>query len=543
MAQSQERSVFEGEVAKLVLFVDAESVILVSKDHVFQPHVRAAVQRIMSQFPDRKIREERVGIDIIAKRFSEGAGGVVTAAPSQTDMQRDAMELFREAVRQRASDIHIQVDKDRCIVRFRVNNDLVVARQEPGAWGAALGSTIYHSMADVADATFEPNTPQDGRIGNRRALPDGVDGIRIATTPVVDGFLMVLRLLYDASGASTDLTELGYSGQQTLMVQVIKRRPTGMNIVSGPTGSGKSTTLQRILIKLIEETKGRKHVITVEDPPEYPIPGASQTPVTNADSEELRSAAFQRAIKAAMRVDPDVVMIGEMRDTPSARLAVQASLTGHQVWATLHANGAFYVPDRLIDMHVQRELIFDPTVLSGLMGQRLLKTLCPGCKVPLRSVFSKYRESVAGFESDCARIASVSQLDLDQIYVTGDGCPACRMTGTAGRSVVAEVVATDYTMLQLMREGKTREAIDYWRREHDGMTMREHAILKVRTGAVDPFAAEAIVGPLDSDVGAVSKAAGLDFKPFSDSEPSAFVPPRGLGPDLSSGLQAGGTKQ
>jgi type II secretory ATPase GspE/PulE/Tfp pilus assembly ATPase PilB-like protein len=499
-------SVFEGEVNNLILFLDVENKILVSADHVWQPHVRAAVQRIKTQHSDRDITEERVSMEAISERRAQGVGDGLMDGKTATDMQREALNLFLDAVTEKASDIHIRVNKERCTTLFRVNNDLTLVRQEPSAWGAALCSAIYHSLADVSDATFEPGNRQDARIASRKALPEGLDGIRVATTPQVDGYVMVLRLLYDASGASTNLSDLGFSEAQTARVQILKRRPTGINIVSGPTGSGKSTTLQRILIKLIQETNGRKHVITVEDPPEYPIPGAVQTPVTNAQTEERRAAEFQKAIKGAMRVDPDIMMIGEMRDAPSARLAIQAALTGHQVWATLHANGAFFIPERLLDLGVPKDLIMEPSVVSGLMGQRLLKVLCNSCKVPMRDAFAKYRERGQEVEmNDLERVVAVLG-SQEGVFVTGDGCAACRKTGSAGRSVVAEVVATDYTIMGLIRQGKTNEAIEYWRREHHGMTLRDHALVKVRSGTVDPLSAEAIVGDLASETGVGARA-------------------------------------
>jgi general secretion pathway protein E len=520
-------SVFEGEVNNLILFLEGENKILVSAAHVWQPHVRAAVQRIKSLHNGRNLQEERVSMDVLSARRAEGSD-VEAKAPDTTDMQRAGMDLFLDAVRQRASDIHIRVGKERCTILYRVNNDLSITRQEPASWGAALCTAIYHSMADVSDATFEPANRQDARIASKNVLPQGLDGIRVATTPQVDGYVMVLRLLYDASGASTNLVELGFAEHQVGRIQILKRRPTGINVISGPTGSGKSTTLQRILIKLIEESRGRKHVITVEDPPEYPIPGAVQTPVTNAQTEELRAVEFQKAIKGAMRVDPDIMMIGEMRDTPSARLAIQAALTGHQVWATLHANGAFNIPERLIDLNVPRDLILEPSVLSGLVGQRLLKTLCSHCKLPARDAFQAYRERNEEVDqAEFQRIISASG-GGEGVFVTGAGCDACRNTGTAGRTVIAEVVSTDYTMMGLIRDGRTSDAIEYWRKEHRGITIREHALMKVRAGLVDPFAAEACVGDLESDVGRTASS-GVVARSERDALAPVLATPGGEG--------------
>lgn len=485
----------EETLEQVVLFDEADNVILISRDHTFQPYVRSAISRIKSSHKDLNLTEKYVGMDEIEKRRAGGAGQKGEEGIDKTEMQQYAAALFTRGVKMKASDIHIRVsERGRCQVLFRIHNDLTEIEQHPYTWGHALCSTIYVAMADVADATFEERSRQDARIGNRNKLPKGLDGIRIATTPMVDGFVMVLRMLYDASGASNDLKELGYNSNQASRVAFMKRRPTGLNIVAGPTGSGKSTTLQRTLSSLIEETKGTKHVITVEDPPEYPIPGAVQTPVTNALTEELRAVAFQQAIKGAMRVDPDVIMIGEIRDTPSARLAFQAAMTGHQVWSTLHSNGAFHSIDRLVDLGVPLALMTDPAILSGLICQRLLKTLCD-CKRPLKSMFEHYKEHRPNFEEDQSRLSSV--LDLDEVFVQGPGCPSCNNTGIKGRTVVAEVVVTDNTMMGLIHAGKIGEAVEYWKREHKGMTMVEHAILKASKGLVDPFLSESIVGPLD----------------------------------------------
>jgi type II secretory ATPase GspE/PulE/Tfp pilus assembly ATPase PilB-like protein len=197
-------------------------------------------------------------------------------------------------------------------------------------------------------------------------------------------------------------------------------------------------------------------------------------------------------------------MIGEIRDTPSARLAFQAAMTGHQVWSTLHANGAFHTVDRLVDLGVSLELMTDPAILSGMICQRLLKTLCT-CKRPFKSMFDHYKEHRPNFDEDLNRITSI--LDIDDLYAQGPGCDACNQTGILGRTVVAEVVVTDNTMMGLIKVGKLNDAIEYWKREHKGITMVEHAILKAQKGLVDPLLSESIVGPLDGGKSFLQSAA------------------------------------
>ncbi|MEW5890662.1 MAG: ATPase, T2SS/T4P/T4SS family [Pseudomonadota bacterium] len=459
--------------------------LLISKSHAFNPHVRGFQARLTHL--GRQFRPLMVDLATIEQAYAGTAHG--KAAASSSDMQKAAKGMFDRAVDQRASDIHIRVSKrEKTKIYFRVHNDLEYKEEHPYDWGAQLCTAIYQAMADVADSTFEPLSRQDARISERAKLPARLDGIRIATTPQVDGFVMVLRLLYNDTTDSVDVGELGHGLQQKNAIEFMKRRPTGINIISGPTGSGKSTTLQRVLGGIIRECQGRLNVITVEDPPEYPIPGAVQTPVTNAATEEERSRAFQEAIKSAMRLDPDVIMIGEIRDTPSARLAIQAAMTGHQVWTTVHANGAFAIIDRLIDLGVPIELVCDPSIVTGLVCQRLVKVLCPECKVHITKVLDRYHQS------DVQRIMAV--LELDKVYVRGDGCPHCRNSGTIGRTVISETIVTDHKLLSLVRAHDRMSAIEYWKRDQSGITMLEDAITKIQAGRVDPFQAEAVVGPL-----------------------------------------------
>ena len=459
--------------------------LLISKSHVFNPHVRGFQARLAHL--GRQFRPMLVDLATIEQAYAGAARGKASA--SSSDMQKAAKAIFERAVEERASDIHIRVSKrDKAKIYFRVHNDLEYKEEHPSDWGTQLCTAIYQAMADVADSTYETLSRQDARISERSKLPARLDGIRIATTPQVDGFIMVLRLLYNDTTDSVDIAELGFGPQQKNAVEFMKCRPTGTNIISGPTGSGKSTTLQRTLSGIIRECQGRKNVITVEDPPEYPIPGAVQTPVTNATTEAQRSAAFQEAIKAAMRLDPDVIMIGEVRDTPSARLAIQAAMTGHQVWTTVHANGAFAIIDRLIDLGVPLELVSDPSIVTGLVCQRLVKVLCQHCKVPIGKALDRYRQS------DVQRIMAV--LEIDKVYVRGDGCEHCRNSGTVGRTVVAETIVTDHKLMSYVRTHDRMAAIEYWRRDQGGITMLEDAVAKIQTGRIDPFQAEAVVGPL-----------------------------------------------
>ena len=465
----------------------ADGRLLVSKSHAFNPHVRGFVARL--KLMEKPHELEYVDLSVISElnEASDNAG----ADRSASEMQRVAKDMFQRAVSMHASDIHIRLSKrDKTKILFRIHNDLRLIEEQPFDVGDQLCATIYQAMSDVSAPTFEPISRQDARIGNRSKLPAELDGIRIATSPQVDGYIMVLRLLYNDTMDTFDLEALGFSPTQCRTIQLIKRRPTGINIIGGPTGSGKSTSLQRILGSIIAESKGRKHIITVEDPPEYPINGAVQTPVTNTDTEEERSRAFQKAIKASMRLDPDIIMIGEVRDTPSARLAVQAAMTGHQVWTTVHANSAFAIIDRLTDLGVPLELVSDPTIVTGLGCQRLLKVLCPQCKVPLSSVLERYDEQ------ELQRI--LSELRLENIHVLGDGCPHCKHTGTVGRTVVAEFIASDERIMQFIRNRDRLGAIEYWRCELMGISMLEHAIEKINSGLVDPFLAEEIVGQINS---------------------------------------------
>lgn len=460
--------------------------LIVAKTYAFNPHVRGFLSRL-----DHLGREYQVQYADLAvvRACYEGS----EKSEEHSDMQRAAAMLFQRAVKGRASDIHIRVSqKDNARVYFRVHNDLEFVEEHPFQYGDQLCTTIFQAMADVSDSTFEKLVAQDARISDKSKIPSILDGIRVATSPQVGGYIMVLRLLYNDTSDDLELTSLGYDQAQVSAVQYMRKRPTGVMIIAGPTGSGKSTTLQRTLGSIIRDSLGRKHVITVEDPPEYPIPGAVQTPVTNVETEEERSREYQKAIKAAMRLDPDIIMLSEVRDHPTARLVIQAAMTGHQVWTTVHANSALAIIDRLRDLGVAHELLSDPTVVGGLICQRLVKVLCPHCKKPMMDHINSFNRN------DVTRMMSV--LDIKNVYVLGDGCDKCAGSGTVGRTVVAETIVTDNQLMRFIRDGDRIGALDYVRREQAGMSMLEHAIVKINAGIIDPFQAEDVVGALNAGV-------------------------------------------
>lgn len=481
------------DLEKLVFFDERAAVLYVSKQHSFHASVCSYVRLLRAKVAKFEVVD--VSMDDIQRKLDK-KDDESNRDLGLSEMQAIAVNLFRRATERKASDIHIRVqNKGTTKIFIRVNNDLELLEQHPGAMGQLLCSSIYTSMAGISAATFEVLKRQDGRISERDNLPAGLDGIRIATTPQVDGMLMVLRLLYQDETVATDLAALGYPENQRELIAFMKSRPEGINIIAGPTGSGKSTTLQRVLLSIQQESRGAKHIITVEDPPEYPMPGIVQTPVANVSSSEERSEAFQNAIKSTMRLDPDVIMIGEVRDPPSAKLAFEAAMTGHQVWTTVHANNVFAIFDRLIGLGIPPNLMADPSIVKGLICQRLVKVICPHCRIRIQDVWDRY--------SDAQQRRVMGLGSCEDVHVAGPGCEHCENTGVIGRTVVPEIIVPDQKLMMHIRRGDRDRAYSYWK-ETGGKTMLDVAKEKIVAGLVDPFQAELVVGYLD---------AGLELDP------------------------------
>ncbi len=344
---------------------------------------------------------------------------------TQAPVIRMINALLLQALRERASDLHFEPYEARAVVRFRVDGELRDVIEPPRALHAALVSRLK-IMANLDIA--EKRLPQDGRITLK--LGDKQVDVRMSTLPTGVGERVVLRLL-DKDSAHLDLTALGMNEATRDVIDRMIREPHGIVLVTGPTGSGKTTTLYAALSRL---PRGSVNMMTVEDPIEYALDGVAQTQV-NPHIE----LDFARALRAILRQDPDVIMIGEIRDLETAQIAVQASLTGHLVLATLHTNDAASAVTRLADMGVEPYLL--ASSLLGVLAQRLVRTLCPACKVA--------HPPSAGE----AKLNATLGLPADQPVWTAPGCDACNQTGHRGRTGVYELLPVDDSIRRNIHDG------------------------------------------------------------------------------------------
>ncbi len=350
---------------------------------------------------------------------------------AQAPVIRMINALLLQALRERASDVHFEPYEARSVVRFRVDGVLRDVIEPPRALHAALVSRVkIMASLDIA----EKRLPQDGRLALK--LGDKQVDVRVSTLPTGPGERVVLRLL-DKDSAQLDLTTLGMSATTLDAVDRLIREPHGIVLVTGPTGSGKTTTLYAALSRL---PRGTLNMLTVEDPIEYALDGVGQTQVN--PKIELD---FARALRAILRQDPDIIMIGEIRDLETAQIAVQASLTGHLVLATLHTNDAASAMTRLADMGVEPYLL--ASSLLGVLAQRLVRTLCPACRV-----------EVAPTAGEAALLAELGLPPNLPLHAPA-GCAECRETGYRGRSGVYELIVVDETLSRLIHERAPEHAL------------------------------------------------------------------------------------
>ncbi|MCC2595592.1 type II secretion system ATPase GspE [Pusillimonas sp. MFBS29] len=392
----------------------------------------AEIRRLHGQLPAKSVSESELDTLLAAAYAQTGdAAAVVDAAANEIDLDRlmqdipeieDLLEahddapvirminaLFTQAVRDGASDIHLEVFETHSVVRYRVDGTLRDIVNPRRALHNALVSRIkIMASLDIA----EKRLPQDGRIALR--VGGRPIDVRVSTLPTGHGERAVLRLL-DKEAGRLELERLGMDTPVLARLDALIRQPHGIVLVTGPTGSGKSTTLYAALGRL---DAGTTNILTVEDPIEYDLPGIGQTQVNSRI--EL---SFATALRAILRQDPDVIMIGEIRDLETAQIAVQASLTGHLVLATLHTNDAVSAVTRLTDMGVEPFLL--ASTLQGVLAQRLIRKLCPHCK-------SVHPDGTSAWHAG--------------------GCERCSHTGYMGRTGVHELFVLDDSTRALIHE-------------------------------------------------------------------------------------------
>ncbi|WP_421683040.1 type II secretion system ATPase GspE [Stutzerimonas urumqiensis] len=360
--------------------------------------------------------------------------------------------ILGEAIAENASDIHIETFEKRLVIRFRVDGILREVVQPKRELAALLVSRIkVMARLDIA----EKRIPQDGRISLRVGGRE-VD-IRVSTLPSANGERVVLRLLDKQAGRLT-LKHLGMSERDRQRLEEAVRKPHGIILVTGPTGSGKTTTLYASLTTLNDRTR---NILTVEDPIEYHLEGIGQTQVnTKVDM------TFARGLRAILRQDPDVVMVGEIRDQETADMAVQASLTGHLVLSTLHTNSAIGAVTRLVDMGVEPFLI--SSSLLGVLAQRLVRVLCPDCKRPY-----------VADSAECALLGA-DPAEAPTLY-HAEGCDICRGLGYRGRTGIYELVLFDDRLRSMIHTRATEQDMVRHARQL-GPSIREDGMRKVREG-------------------------------------------------------------
>jgi type IV pilus assembly protein PilB len=411
----------EAVMEKLRFILDKEiQPVMALRDHILEAINRhygqteqESVDSILSEFTDTQID------------FTEAEGGMAAEMAGDEDaapVVKLVNLMLREAISMRASDIHIEPFVDRVRVRYRVDGVMVERDNPPRRMLAPLLARIkVMGSIDIA----EKRRPQDGRI---KTIVDGRHfDLRVSVLPTVHGQSVVMRIL-DRGNISVNIRDLGFAEDDYMKFQNVIKRPNGIFLVTGPTGSGKTTTLYAALNEL---NRPDRKIITAEDPVEYYLPGINQVEVKHNIGLD-----FQRIIRAMLRQAPNIILVGEIRDRETAEIAVQASLTGHLVFSTLHTNDAPSAITRLADIGVAPFLIASSVI--AIMAQRLVRLVCPKCKEPYKPT---------GVELRAAAITP--EQAAKTTFLRGRGCNHCHQSGYRGRLGIYELLRMNNTLREM----------------------------------------------------------------------------------------------
>ncbi len=441
-------------VDNLGLTLTCEVHLRVASDQEIQTAINQAYQQRQTDIEE--VASTITGPEAIDVENLEADGDLLDDATRAPVIKLVNLMLF-DAVKRRASDLHVQAKEDGVVIRLRIDGVLFDYLETGGFLLEEIVSRIkVMGGMDIA----EKRLPQDGRTTVR--IGERIVDLRISTIPTAHGERAVLRLL-DKSARLYELPELGIAEDVREKLAELIQRSHGMILITGPTGSGKSTTLYSALQQIDYQ---KLNVVTLEDPIEYHLPGISQTQVS-----ARKGMTFAKGLRSLLRQDPDVIMVGEIRDVETARLAIQSSLTGHLVLSTLHTNDAPGAVARLLDLGIEPYLVADSLLAVG--AQRLVRKVCQQCSSETAPSKSELRE------------LRIEARDLPT-YMRGAGCETCGQTGYFDRICITELIEVNEPVRQLIHQRAQASQIRELALQHGMRTLRQDGIRQVKAGLTTP---------------------------------------------------------
>jgi len=465
------------------------------------------------------LKMEIVPFDELAAKRANGMRQ--SANDDEEDVQKfrqNAIDTILRAAEYGSSDMHLMVRSGYSEIQIVVKGGLRVLERGTQENGARLARAIYQGLAKTRDSSYSALDFQNAQIPGGELPQDAeLTSVRIIRGPCYpqaeSGEFMTLRLQYSGvrvGGKKADLppldvprrpkgqarlAEMGFSDRQIEKLRMLMDAPNGVILVTGPTGSGK-TTLMKECLEDIARVKPHRRLVTIEDPVEYPMDWAVQIPVTDARNEQDTGAAFNERLRVALRMAPHIILLGELRGPDVAAAALDAALTGHQVWSTLHVTDPFMFVDRLELMdktRLDRKVFCDHKIVRGVLAVRLLPKLCPHCSEPLNEESTSLPHRVVH--------ALKTWGSISKVRLQGAGCSECGGDGTTGRFSVAEIVVTDQQLMSDMIEHGSAEARSKYRARPDAdPSMIAAAITHALNGNVDPRAIEEWVDLIEEKV-------------------------------------------